>query len=147
VPRAVLDPARVNNPIDAFHQEKLAAAGIRRLAPAADRLTFVRRATLDLTGLPPRPEEVEAFLNDRAPDAASRLVERLLASPHYGEQQARHWLDVVRYADTSGFANDYERPHAWRYRDYVVRSFNADKPFDRFATEQLAGDELDPGDP
>src|SRR5262249_28523009 len=102
---------------------------------------------LDLTGLPPTPEETDAFLRDDAPDAFARVVERLLASPHYGEQWARHWLDVVRYADTSGYANDYERPNAWRYRDYVVRSFNQDRPYDRFVLEQLAGDELDPANP
>jgi hypothetical protein len=147
VPKAALDPARVQNPIDAFLQEKLAGRGVERLAPPADKLPLIRRATFDLTGLPPTPDDLEAFLHDDSPDAFTRLVERLLQSPHYGEQQARHWLDVVRYADTSGYANDYERPHAWRYRDYVVRSFNADKPFDRFVMEQLAGDELDPNDP
>jgi hypothetical protein len=144
VPRVVLDPTRMRNPIDAFLQAKLAAQAVPRLAPPADKLTLIRRATFDLTGLPPTPEEIKAFVEDDAPDAFFRVVERLLQSPHYGEQQARHWLDVVRYADTSGYANDYERPHAWRYRDYIVRSFNADKPFDRFITEQLAGDELSP---
>jgi hypothetical protein len=147
VPKAALGPGPARNPVDAFLQEKLAAKGVKRLAPAVDRLTLLRRATLGLTGLPPTPEEVEGFLRDRSPGAFAKVVERLLASPHYGERQARHWLDVARYADTSGFANDYERPHAWRYRDYVVRSFNADKPFDRFLTEQLAGDELAPADP
>jgi hypothetical protein len=147
VPKAALDPARVQNPIDAFLQEKLAAQGIQRLAPPADKHTLLRRISFDLTGLPPRPEAIEAILKDGSADAFARLIERLLGSPYYGEQQARHWLDVVRYADTSGFANDFERPNAWRYRDYVVRSFNADKPFDRFVMEQLAGDELDPDDP
>jgi hypothetical protein len=142
VPKAALDPAHALNPVDAFLQQKLAAQGIQRLSPPADRLTLIRRATYDLTGLPPTVEEIEAFLKEDSPDAFARLLERLLSSPHYGEQQARHWLDVVRYADTSGLANDYERPHAWRYRDYVVRSFNSDKPFDRFVTEQLAGDGL-----
>ncbi len=135
------------HPIDAFLQEKAAGRGIKRAAPLADRLTLVRRAAFDLTGLPPAPVEIDAFLQDESTDAFARLVDRLLASPHYGEQQARHWLDVVRYADTSGFANDFERPHAWRYRDYVVRSFNADKPYDRFILEQVAGDELAPTDP
>jgi hypothetical protein len=147
VPCAAPSPVQAPGPIDAFLQERLAARGVKRLAAPADQLTLIRRATLDLTGLPPSAEEIEAFLADEAPDAFARVVDRLLASPHYGEQQARHWLDVVRYADTSGLANDYERPHAWRYRDYVVRSFNADKPYDRFILEQLAGDELAPDDP
>lgn len=147
VPSAPLDPGRVHNAIDAFLQKKLADKRIDRLAPAADRLTLIRRATLDLTGLVPSPQEVDAFLKDKSPAAFGALVDGLLRSPHYSEQQARHWFDVVRYADTSGFANDYERPHAWRYRDYVIRSYNADKPFDRFITEQLAGDELAPEDP
>jgi hypothetical protein len=110
---------------------------------------LLRRATFDLIGLPPTPDEVVAFVHDPDPDpvAFATVVERLLASPHYGEQWARHWLDVVRYADTSGLANDYERPNAWRYRDYVIRSFNADKPYDRFIREQIAGDEIDPQDP
>ena len=108
---------------------------------------MIRRATISLTGLPPTPQEVTEFVNNQAPDAYSQLLYRLLASPHYGEQMARHWLDVVRYADTSGFSNDYERPNAWRYRDYVIRSWNADKPFDRFIMEQLAGDELEPKNP
>jgi hypothetical protein len=157
------------HPIDAFLDAKLAE---RRLKPAppADPRTWLRRATFDLTGLPPTAEEADAFVrsippslspsvspsrgNDRGTEGErdgekpfEAVVDKLLASPHYGEQMARHWLDVVRYADTSGFSNDYERPHAWRYRDYVVRSFNADKPYDRFVLEQLAGDELDPNDP
>jgi hypothetical protein len=107
----------------------------------------VRRAHLDLTGLPPTPEELDAFVNDPAPDAYERLIERLLASPHYGERWGRHWLDVARYADSGGFETDIFFGHAWRYRDYVIRSFNADKPFDRFIKEQIAGDELYPGDP
>jgi hypothetical protein len=123
-------------------------AGLRP-ALSADRTTLIRRATFDLTGLPPKPEEVEAFLQDPQPDPAAfaKVVERLLASPHYGERMAQHWLDVVRYADSSGFANDYERGNAWRYRDYVVRSFNADQRYDQFVREQIAGDELDPGNP
>jgi mono/diheme cytochrome c family protein len=140
-------PAGAAHPIDAFLQEKRVARGVTRSAPPADKITLIRRATFDLTGLPPSPADVEVFVKDESPDAFDRLIGRLLKSPHYGEQQARHWLDVVRYADTSGFANDYERPNAWRYRDYVVRSFNTDKPFDRFIKEQLAGDELDPDDP
>ena len=133
------------HPIDAFLQEKLAAKELSP-APAAPPGEWLRRATFDLTGLPPTPAEIAAFqsADDRSYAAA---IDRLLASPHYGEQMARHWLDVTRYADTSGFSNDYERPHAWRYRDYVVRSFQADKPYDRFVLEQIAGDELDADDP
>lgn len=144
VPRGAT--AGVVHPIDAFLQARLARGGLSA-APPADRATWLRRAMFDLTGLPPPPEEVDAFVRDDAPQAVERAIDRLLASPHYGEQMARRWLDVTRYSDTSGFSNDYERPHAWRYRDYVVRSFNADKPFDRFVVEQLAGDELDPSDP
>jgi hypothetical protein len=131
------------NPIDeliALHMPE----GLRP-APAADARTFIRRATFDLTGLPPTPEETAAFEKEFIQDQASsiqHLVNRLLASPHYGERMARHWLDVTRYADSSGFANDYERGNAWRYRDYVVRSFNADKPYDQFIKEQIAGDEM-----
>ncbi|MGN6547146.1 MAG: PSD1 and planctomycete cytochrome C domain-containing protein [Aureliella sp.] len=130
------------NPIDAFIDARM-PAGLEP-APPADRLTLIRRATFDLTGLPPTPEEVEAFVHDALPDAAAfaKVVERLLDSRHFGERMAQHWLDVVRYADSSGFANDYERGNAWRYRDYVVRAFNADKPYDRFVREQLAGDEM-----
>lgn len=120
------------------------------LAPPASSLTFLRRATFDLTGLPPTPEEMEAFEQDFARDAdtaVTQLIERLLASPHYGERMAQHWLDVTRYADSSGFANDYERGNAWRYRDYVISAFNNDIPFDRFIREQIAGDEIDPNDP
>jgi cytochrome c553 len=119
-------------------------------APAADARTFLRRATFDLIGLPPTPEELVAFeieWDKDADRATERLVERLLDSPHYGERMAQHWLDVVRYADSSGFANDYVRGNAWRYRDYVVRSFNSDKPYDQFVREQIAGDQLDPSDP
>ena len=96
--------------------------------------------------MPPTPAEVDAFLKDKSPDAYEKVVDRLLASPHYGERWASNWLDVVRYADTNGFELDLERPHAWRYRDYVIHSFNADKPYDRFIREQIAGDEMFPGD-
>ena len=140
--------AKGEHPIDAFINRKLKQAD---LAPAlqADRATLIRRATFDLVGLPPTPAEVDAFVNDPASNdkAFAKVVERLLASPHYGEQWGRHWLDVVRYADSAGFANDYERPNTWRYRDYVVRAFNNDKPYDQFVKEQLAGDELDPSNP
>lgn len=108
----------------------------------ADRNTLLRRVTYDLTGLPPTPEELEAFLNDDSPEAWSRVIERLLASPHYGERWGRHWLDVVRYADTAGDASDYPVPDAYKYRDYVIRSFNNDKPYDQFIREQYAGDLL-----
>ncbi len=131
------------HPVDAL-------LAVKDPAPTAATHTLIRRATFDLTGLPPTPEEITAFTEEsaRAPDAAfRRLIDRLLDSPHYGERMARHWLDVVRYADSSGFANDYERGNAWRYRDYVVRSFNTDKPYDQFIKEQIAGDELSPGDP
>jgi mono/diheme cytochrome c family protein len=140
---ALHHPAPPPHPIDAFIEAKI-PAGLQP-APPADARTFIRRATFDLLGLPPTPEEVAAFETDsiRNPQSAIRnLIERLLASPHYGERMAQHWLDVVRYADTSGFANDYERGNAWRYRDYVVRSFNDDKRYDQFIREQIAGDEL-----
>ena len=132
---------QVSNPIDAFVLARLEKEGLK-LSPQADKLTLIRRVTLDLTGLPPTPEEVDAFLKDDAPDAYEKLVERLLASPHFGERWATHWLDVVRFAESNGFEADSDRPHAWRYRDYVVKSFNDDKPYDQFVKEQLAGDEL-----
>jgi hypothetical protein len=139
-------PGKAGHPVDAFLNRKLAEAGLMP-AGRADRRSLIRRVTFDLTGLPPTPAEVEAFLKDDSPDAWEKVVDRLLASKHYGEQAARHWLDVVRYADTAGFSNDFTRPHAWRYRDYVVRAFNDDLPYNRFVAEQLAGDELDPSDP
>jgi hypothetical protein len=113
-------------------------------APRATREALIRRATLDLVGLPPTAEDVLTFVNDDSPDAYDKLIERLLASPHYGERYGRHWLDVARYADSGGFETDIFFGHAWRYRDYVIRSLNADKPFDRFIKEQIAGDELWP---
>ncbi len=135
------------NPIDAFLLNEM-PEGLN-VAPPADRQVLIRRATFDLTGLPPSPQEIGAFVSDPASDevAFAKVVDRLLASPHYGERMAQHWLDVTRYADTSGFANDYERGNAWRYRDYVVRSFNEDKPYDEFIRQQIAGDELDPDNP
>jgi len=134
----------VRTPVDAFILEALRA---KKLAPSAplDRERLLRRVTLDLTGLPPTPGEADLFLRDRSPDAYEKLVDRLLASPHYGERWGLRWLDVVRYADTNGYELDLERPHAWRFRDYVVSSFNRDKPYDRFVMEQIAGDELWPG--
>ncbi|HEX4613937.1 MAG TPA: DUF1549 and DUF1553 domain-containing protein [Urbifossiella sp.] len=137
---------RPANPIDAFVRARLAAAKLAPAAPAT-RAQLIRRATFDLTGLPPTPEETEAFVRDTAPGAWAKVVDRLLASPHYGERWGRHWLDLARYADTNGYEFDEPRPDAWRYRDYVVRALNADKPYDRFVTEQLAGDEAYPGDP
>jgi len=135
-------------PIDAFINRGLVARQVAA-APPADRHTLIRRATFDLLGLPPSPAEIEAFIADPSRDVVAfrRLVDRLLESPHYGEQWGRRWLDVVRYADSSGFANDYERGNAWRYRDYVVRSLNRDKPYDEFVREQLAGDEINADDP
>lgn len=119
------------------------------IAPRASRRELIRRATFDLTGLPPTPDQVAAFLSDPAGEnvAFAAIVDRLLDSPHYGERMAQHWLDVTRYADSSGFANDYERGNAWRYRDYVIRSFNEDRPYDQFIREQIAGDEIMPDDP
>ena len=133
-------PSSSSNPIDAFINARL-PEGLAP-APLADSATLIRRATFDLTGLPPSPDEIDAYLSESGPDVFKNLIEKLLASPHYGEQWARHWLDVVRYADSSGFANDFERPNAWRYRDYVIRSLNNDKPYDQFVREQIAGDEI-----
>jgi mono/diheme cytochrome c family protein len=135
----------VKNPIDAFVLAKLEAKGLTPAGPA-DRTSLIRRVTYDLTGLPPTPEEVDAFVADQTADAYEKLIDRLLASPAYGEKWGRHWLDVVRFAETNGYERDGQKPHAWRYRDYVIESFNSDKPFDKFAREQLAGDEL-PGRP
>jgi hypothetical protein len=140
---AASDPAWNKNPIDAFLFATFKAKGLQP-SPRADRRTLIRRAYQDLIGLPPTPAEVDAFVNDRAPDAWPRLVERLLASPHYGERWARYWLDLVRYADSGGFEFDVDRPQAWRYRDYVVNSFNQDKPYAQFVREQIAGDEYAP---
>ena len=133
------------NDLDRFILARLEQAGLAP-APPADRATLIRRVSLDLTGLPPTPEAIEAFVHDNSPQAYEALVDRLLASPHYGERWGRHWLDLARYADTSGFHNDLDRPHAWKYRDYVIRSFNADTPYARFIAEQLAGDEVDGAD-
>ncbi len=134
-------PGKSTNPIDAFIQLKLAAAGLKPNAEA-DRRTLIRRLKFDLLGLPPTPEEVEVFEKDTLPDAYEKLVEKYLASPHFGERSARHWLDVVRFAESHGFEMNHERPNAWPYRDYVIRSFNDDKPYDQFVKEQLAGDSL-----
>jgi hypothetical protein len=132
----------VRTAIDALVLKQLRANGLEP-APAAERATLIRRVSFDLTGLPPTPEQIDDFVNDPGPDAYERLVERLLASPHYGERWAQHWLDVVRFAESDGFEYDRYRPGMWRYRDYVIRCFNEDKAYDQFVLEQLAGDELD----
>ena len=142
-PPAVKQGKWVRTPIDAFVLARLEEKGIKP-SPEADRATFIRRATLDAWGLLPTPEEVKAFVNDKSPNAHEKLVDRLLSSHHFGERQARRWLDLARYADSSGFQNDANRPNNWRYRDYVIKAFNDDKTFDRFIKEQVAGDELWP---
>jgi hypothetical protein len=141
---AVQQKVWVRTPIDAFILAPLEAKGIKPSADA-DRATFIRRATLDAWGVIPTPDEVRAFVNDKSADAYEKLVDRLLASPHYGERQARRWLDLARYADSTGFENDQTRANMYRYRDYVIHAFNQDKPYDQFIKEQLAGDELAPG--
>jgi mono/diheme cytochrome c family protein len=147
VKKPALDEQDAAGAVDQFIAARLAQAGFAR-SSQADARTLIRRASFDLTGLPPTPEEIAAFESDWRKDsrrAWSELIDRLLASPHYGERWAQHWLDVTRYADTGGMANDYERSNMWRYRDYVIRAFNDDKPYDRFILEQLAGDELADG--
>ena len=134
------------NPIDYLVAGQLETNRLT-LAPRATPAQLIRRVTYGLTGLPPTIEEVEAFVADSSPGAYAELIDRLLASPHYGERWGRHWLDLARFAESDGFEHDAVRPHSWRYRDYVIRSFNADKPFDRFIREQIAGDELFPNDP
>ena len=137
--------ARVRNPIDRFVLGRLETAGLEP-APQAGRRALVRRAYFDLLGLPPTPEQTEAFVKDNSPEAWSKLIDTLLASKHYGERWARHWLDVARYADSGGYETDIYYRNAWRYRDYVVKSFNGDKPYNVFLQEQIAGDELWPDD-
>ncbi|HET6881913.1 MAG TPA: DUF1549 and DUF1553 domain-containing protein [Pirellulales bacterium] len=134
------------NPVDRFVLARLHSNGLTPL-PMADRLTLLRRVTLDLTGLPPRPQEIAEFLGDDSPDAYQRVIDRLLASPAYGERWAQHWLDVARFAETDGFEHDKVRPDAWRYRDWLIDALNADMPLDVFIQWQIAGDELRPGDP
>src|SRR5437870_8281459 len=136
----------VKNPVDAFVLAKLEEKQLQPNKPA-DKLTLLRRVTIDLTGLPPSQAEIQAFIGDNSPGAYEKVVDRLLASPAYGERWGRHWLDVARYADSDGFKADGTRPYIWRYRDYVIKAFNEDKPYDRFVREQIAGDELYPGDP
>ncbi|WP_165223431.1 PSD1 and planctomycete cytochrome C domain-containing protein [Aquisphaera insulae] len=142
----VADPKWARSPIDRFILARLEAAGLHP-SPPADRRTLIRRATIDLIGLPPMPEEVEAFVRDASADAFDRVLDRLLASPHYGERWGRHWLDVARYADSNGMDDNLAYSDAWRYRDYVIASFNADEPFPRFLEAQLAGDILAGSDP
>jgi hypothetical protein len=139
-------PGWPRTPIDAFILERLRGLGLAP-SPEADRRTLIRRLAFDLHGLPPAPEEIEAFAADRAPDAYERLVDRLLASPRYGERWGRHWLDVVHFGETHGFDKDKLRPNAWPYRDWVIRAFNEDTPYARFVADQLAGDVLRPEDP
>jgi mono/diheme cytochrome c family protein len=129
------------NPIDAFILSKLQEKKLTPVKPA-DRVQLARRAYYDLLGLPPTPEQIDEFVKDTSPDAWPKLIDKLLASPHYGEKWGRHWLDVVRFAESNGYERDGPKPNAWKYRDYVIRSFNADKPFDQFVKEQLAGDEM-----
>jgi len=142
---AVKDSAWVRTPIDAFVLQKLEQKGLRP-APPAGKPALIRRAYYDLIGLPPSPEDVQRFLDDSSPDAYEKVVERLLASPQYGERWGRHWLDVARYADSTGFESDRYYRNAWRYRDYVIKSFNQDKPYNEFVQEQIAADEIWPDD-
>lgn len=133
----------VKNPIDAFIRSRLTRDNLKS-APPADRVTLIRRVTFDLHGLPPTPAEIRAFEQDKAANAYEKLIDRLLASPRYGEHWGRHWLDVVRFAESDGFEYDTHRNDAWRYRDYVIHAFNTDKPYTQFVHEQLAGDEINP---
>ena len=132
--------------IDSYVEAKLSESGLV-MNPAADRRTLIRRATYDLTGLPPTPEETDAFLNDSDTDAYEKLIDRLLSSPHYGERWGRHWLDVVRFGESVGFEQNWIIEDLWPFRDYVIRSLNEDKPFDQLIREHLAGDVIGPGDP
>jgi len=144
-PPTVKEASWVRNPIDRFILAGLESLGLPHSGPAG-RVALIRRLSFDLTGLPPEPAEVAAFLADDRPDAYERLVDRLLGSPHYGERWGQHWLDLAHYADSNGFELDAERPDAWRYRDWVIRAYNSDLPFDRFVWLQIAGDDLWPGD-
>ncbi|MBY0457813.1 MAG: DUF1549 domain-containing protein, partial [Gemmataceae bacterium] len=146
VPEIAEHKTRATNPVDAFVLAKLGDNGLS-LSPAADRRTLARRLSFDLTGLPPSPEEVDSFVNDKAADAYEKLVDKLLASPHYGERWARHWLDVVRYGETDGFERNSPRPNAFHYRNWVIEAINRDLPYPEFTRLQLAGDVLRPDDP
>jgi mono/diheme cytochrome c family protein len=145
-PPRVENPAWCRTPIDHFILARLEAKGIAPNA-ATDRRRLIRRASFDLLGLPPTPEEVEAFVRDPAPDAYGRLLDRLLASPHYGERWGRHWLDLARFAESHGYEQDYDRPNAYPYRDFVIKAFNEDLPYDTFVRWQIAGDEYEPDNP
>ena len=138
-PPAPKDSAWPRNDLDRFILDRLEKESLHP-SPEAERTAWLRRVYFDLIGLPPSPEQVEAFARDQGSDAQERVVDELLASPRYGERWAQHWLDVVRYADTHGFEVNTERPNAWPYRDYVIRAFNNDTPYDRFIREQLVGD-------
>ena len=140
-PEVPKSPATSGNPVDAFIGRKLAESGFQP-APPADRRTLIRRLYYDIIGLPPSFEQTEAFVEDKSPDAWQKMVETLLDSPHYGERWGRYWLDLVRYAETSGYERDQDKPFAWKYRDWVVNAFNVDMPYDQFVTQQLAGDEI-----
>ena len=139
-------PAIAKHPIDGFVLERLRAAKLDP-SPEADRRTLIRRLTFDLHGLPPTPGEIESFQNDRTPQAYERLVDRLLASPRYGERWTRHWMDVIHYGESHGYDKDKPRLNAWPYRDWLIRAFNEDRPYTRFVQEQIAGDVLFPADP
>ncbi len=145
-PPAAGDSSWADSPIDHFIRQKLASKGLQPNA-AADRRTLIRRAYLNLLGLPPGPEEVEAFVSDASPDAYEKLVDGLLDSPHYGERWARHWMDIARFGESDGFEQDFDRPYSYHYRDFLIRAFNGDMPYDRFVRWQLAGDELAPDNP
>src|SRR5438876_11555042 len=145
-PPGVAQASWTRNSVDRFLLAAMESHGLSP-APAATPEQLLRRVWLDLTGLPPTPDEFDALAHSAAPDRYERVVDRLLSSPQYGERWARHWLDLVRYAETNGYERDGPKPFAWRYRDYVIRSLNADKPYDRFLREQLAGDEIDHDNP
>jgi hypothetical protein len=140
--RPAVPVSDISHPVDAFLWKTMQERGLKP-APEADRITLARRAYLDLIGMPPSPAELAEYMDDKSSNAWEKLIDRLLASPHYGERWGRHWLDVARYADSNGFEHDFDRPNAWRYRDYVIQSFNRDTPYDVFLREQIAGDELD----
>src|SRR5688572_16009417 len=139
------DTSWPRNDIDEFILASLRESGLDP-SPEADRRALLRRVTLDLTGLPPTPREVEQFLADKEPDAFERVIDRLLASPAYGERWAQHWLDLARFAETDGFEHDHVRPEAWKYRDWVIKALNSDMPYSEFVRLQIAGDLIRPGD-
>ncbi len=144
-PPSVGDGKWARSPIDRFILEALETRGLKP-NPVADRITLIRRLSFDLTGLPPSPEEIDAYEHDQTPDAYERLVDRLLTSPRFGERYASHWMDVARFAESHGYEQDYDRPFAYHYRDFLIWAFNKDLPFDQFVQWQIAGDELAPRD-